>query len=821
MNENENMNSLLDESLTQPPSQEYNLTNSTNESLERSRTLSLGGQNDGDVPDEEEDCWGLLRRKGVDQECRLLHRVKDDHRDLYTVGRKETCDIVVSNSQVSAVHCMIYCAYSEDDMLTMYVEDCSKYGTYVNSSLMRLKHGERSVLKSGYEIYLMNPRHVKGEQLVSFVFINMRERLFAIKKIDGAPVTSSNSPSYKPTSAAHNEGNRQQSCHSSSSLSIRRNSTLGSRIEDLYVIGDRIGAGMCGSVHICAHKATRTKWAVKIIDTKKFGISPGTGLSVGELRQEAELMKVLNHPNIIRIRDTFETTSKIFIVMELVSGGDLFDRIIDQGKYPESRARAVMRMLLEAVKYLHDNNIIHRDLKPENILLVDESYNSQVKLTDFGLAKKASHEGLKTFCGTPQYFAPEVLERKEVGNVPNSKTQNNRYGFKADMWSLGVVLYIMLSGSFPFDEENLYDQLRDANYSVNGPEWRDISSHAKHFVRSLMTLNPADRLDVTQAMEHPWMKTVPAANRRHTVGGQKASKSNQNDANKISQEDCKTRQAPRKNFPEQKSPEETVQRTKTFTPVFWSNRPAFSATFVGEVSSQVETADQAKPVTSDAPAAKIEVNSSSVQSSSAPSMTRPPRKASAVGQEVDDIADFSSTDDESQQKRNGAENLSAKKSVEKSKNGKKRKRMKSLVTCPVDSKKSKPLIISSGANNSLLDQVRAGSGISGLHKNDGQHQSSKFLQRHNSSMLQSNVKDDESDQRLESKDGLNITSNNLVDLTKFSTPSDRKKKKSKIVTSKKEKESLRMPVKTIEHMFKLSQAKQDRQRRNNEEGAVN
>lgn len=187
--------------------------------------------------------------------------------------------------------------------------------------------------------------------------------------------------------------------------------------------------------------------------------------------------------------------------MELVRGGDLFDRIIETGRYPESNARVVMKMLLEGVKYLHDNGIVHRDLKPENILLVERDLGSQVscfcssllacllafffshhkhnfeqiKISDFGLAKRATHEGLQTFCGTPQYFAPEVLGRRKMPTRQHQHQQNNHmnqelsrgYDFKADMWSLGVVLFIMLSGVFPFDENNLYDQVSSLTFSLD------------------------------------------------------------------------------------------------------------------------------------------------------------------------------------------------------------------------------------------------------------------------------------------------------------------------------------------------------------------
>jgi serine/threonine protein kinase len=234
-------------------------------------------------------------------------------------------------------------------------------------------------------------------------------------------------------------------------IAFNDNRTYVRHVEDVYIVGDQIGSGMCGTVHLCIHRETGEHYAVKIIDTKKFTKTPG--LSTKDLREEAEMMKRLDHPNIIRIKDTFETDNIIFIVMELVRGGDLFDRILEKGRYSEMNARRVMGGILSAVSYLHSEEIIHRDLKPENILLVDPHDDTSVKITDFGLAKRTNQDGLKTFCGTPQYFAPEVLKRKST--VMGKGT----YGTSADMWSLGVVLFILLSGAFPFDEDNLFDQV--------------------------------------------------------------------------------------------------------------------------------------------------------------------------------------------------------------------------------------------------------------------------------------------------------------------------------------------------------------------------
>jgi len=339
-------------------------------------------------------------------------------------------------------------------------------------------------LKSGDEIFLTNPRFLQSKRNAahadnfdvashndvagtSFTFVNIRERVAATREKSRAPSTSQQAPC-----ARH--------------------------VEDVYVIGDQIGSGMCGIIHLCIERASGLHCAVKIIDTKKFALSPG--LTPADLREEAAMMMTLDHPNIIRIKDTFETDNIIFIVMELVRGGDLFDRIVEKGKYTENEARLVMQKVLSAVKYLHSKDIIHRDLKPENILLMGPNDDTDVKITDFGLAKRTNQEGLKTFCGTPQYFAPEVLKRKSTVKGLGS------YGTAADMWSLGVVLFILLSGAFPFDDDNLLDQIRNAHYSLGGAEWTNITDTAKHFVRSMMTLRPDQRLTVDQALDHPWMK---------------------------------------------------------------------------------------------------------------------------------------------------------------------------------------------------------------------------------------------------------------------------------------------------------------------------
>jgi phosphorylase kinase gamma subunit/serine/threonine-protein kinase Chk2/calcium/calmodulin-dependent protein kinase I len=380
------------------------------------------------------DVWGQLRRNiltpigstsksEIEEEINLCHRFVNNKRDSYLIGRSRSSDILVEDKRVSSQHCLVYCDYSQAK-LRVFIEDCSANGTYVNDSLTRLTKGERMELKSGFEIYLTNPRNQSDKTLrsTSFTFINIRERQLAQRDISFAPL--------------------HERAQSSSYIS---------HIEQQYIIGDQIGSGMCGQVFFCVHRKSLKKCAIKIIDTRKFTFSPG--LSIDELKEEARLMQQLDHPNIVKIFDTFHSEHSIHLVMELLTGGDLFDRIVERGRYSETNARRIMGKILSAVQYLHAKQIIHRDLKPENILLVDANDDTDIKITDFGLAKKANHDGLKTFCGTPQYFAPEVLKRK------GSTLGIGRYGTSADMWSLGVVLYILLSGTFPFHEENLFNQV--------------------------------------------------------------------------------------------------------------------------------------------------------------------------------------------------------------------------------------------------------------------------------------------------------------------------------------------------------------------------
>ncbi|XP_016116693.1 calcium/calmodulin-dependent protein kinase type 1-like [Sinocyclocheilus grahami] len=188
--------------------------------------------------------------------------------------------------------------------------------------------------------------------------------------------------------------------------------------------------------------------------------------------------------------------------MELVSGGELFDRILDRGVYTEKDASHVIKQVLEAVSYLHQNSIVHRDLKPENLLYYSPDESAKIMISDFGLSKMADHGVMSTACGTPGYVAPEVLAQK-----PYSKA--------VDCWSIGVITYILLSGYPPFYEENetrLFSKIMKAEYAFHSPYWDEISESAKDFIRHMLEKNPNKRFTTEQALGHPWISGDTAHN---------------------------------------------------------------------------------------------------------------------------------------------------------------------------------------------------------------------------------------------------------------------------------------------------------------------
>mmetsp|Transcript_11236 Transcript_11236/g.38336 ORF Transcript_11236/g.38336 Transcript_11236/m.38336 type:complete len:261 (+) Transcript_11236:263-1045(+) len=215
-------------------------------------------------------------------------------------------------------------------------------------------------------------------------------------------------------------------------------------------------------------------------------------------------MKKVNHPNCIKLIEVFDEKTRLYIVLELVTGGELFDRIITKGSYSEREAAILIESVVRAIAYLHQVGVVHRDLKPENLLYASGDPESPdyevIKVADFGLAKvvmPTEDHTMSTTCGTPGYVAPEVLEQRG-------------YGPEVDLWSIGVILYILLCGFPPFYDENnsvLFSQIKKGDYSFPSPYWDDISSEAKDLVKKLLQVNPAKRLKSEEIVEHPWISS--------------------------------------------------------------------------------------------------------------------------------------------------------------------------------------------------------------------------------------------------------------------------------------------------------------------------
>eukprot|EP00102_Acyrthosiphon_pisum_P019292 XP_016656502.1 PREDICTED: calcium/calmodulin-dependent protein kinase type 1 isoform X2 [Acyrthosiphon pisum] len=238
-------------------------------------------------------------------------------------------------------------------------------------------------------------------------------------------------------------------------------------------------------------------YAVKIIDKKALKGKEDS------LDNEIKVLRRLTHPNIVQLLETFEDKSKVYLIMELVTGGELFDRIVQKGSYTEKDAAHLIRQVLGAVDYMHEQGVVHRDLKPENLLYYSTDDDSKIMISDFGLSKIEDSGVMATACGTPGYVAPEVLAQKP-------------YGKAVDVWSIGVISYILLCGYPPFYDENdanLFAQILKGEFEFDSPYWDDISDSAKNFIRQLMCVDADKRYTCREALAHPWISGNAASSK--------------------------------------------------------------------------------------------------------------------------------------------------------------------------------------------------------------------------------------------------------------------------------------------------------------------
>ncbi|XP_030620552.1 death-associated protein kinase 2a [Chanos chanos] len=270
------------------------------------------------------------------------------------------------------------------------------------------------------------------------------------------------------------------------------------KVEDFYEIGEELGSGQFAIVKQCREKSSGREFAAKFIKKRQSSASR-RGVLREEIEREVNILQQICHPNIVMLHDVYENRTDVVLILELVSGGELFDFLAQKESLSEEEATQFIKQILEGVHYLHTRNIAHFDLKPENIMLLDKNVPlPRIKLIDFGLAHKITEGSeFKNIFGTPEFVAPEIVNYEPLG-------------LEADMWSVGVITYILLSGASPFLGETKQDTLGNIsamNYEFDDEFFSQTSELAKSFIRQLLQKDTKKRLTIQDALNHPWIKS--------------------------------------------------------------------------------------------------------------------------------------------------------------------------------------------------------------------------------------------------------------------------------------------------------------------------
>ncbi|XP_078120321.1 death-associated protein kinase 3 [Sander vitreus] len=276
-------------------------------------------------------------------------------------------------------------------------------------------------------------------------------------------------------------------------------------VEMYYEMGEELGSGQFAIVRKCKEKSTSIEYAAKFIKKRRLS-SSRRGVSREEIEREVNILREIQHSNIITLHDIFENKTDVILILELVSGGELFDFLAEKESLTEEEATQFLKQILDGVQYLHSKRIAHFDLKPENIMLLDKNVpNPRIKLIDFGIAHqiKAGNE-FKNIFGTPEFVAPEIVNYEPLG-------------LEADMWSIGVITYILLSGASPFLGETKQETLTNisaVNYDFDEEYFSNTSELAKDFIRRLLVKDPKKRMTIDDSLQHPWIKVIKRRNVR-------------------------------------------------------------------------------------------------------------------------------------------------------------------------------------------------------------------------------------------------------------------------------------------------------------------
>eukprot|EP00929_Paragymnodinium_shiwhaense_P112559 TRINITY_DN80806_c0_g1_i1.p1 TRINITY_DN80806_c0_g1~~TRINITY_DN80806_c0_g1_i1.p1 ORF type:complete len:503 (-),score=118.20 TRINITY_DN80806_c0_g1_i1:297-1805(-) len=401
---------------------------------------------------------------------RSVYELRSDQKSI-DIGRHPSCLLRVEDGRASGVHLRLV----RDEQDRYFIEELSSNGSFLNKDF--LKKGEIRALAHGDEISLCVHAHSKAA-FAAWTFSSVMEV----------------APRGAISAAAAGLADGLPADHKVTEDWVRSR-------WDLRIA---LGSGNFSQVKLGVEQKTGDRRAVKVSSKNSFYQFQRKRDTRLTLRSEAEVLSGLRHPNIVRVYEWFETDEHLYLVMELLEDGDLLACILEDGCFTERQARRLFRQLCEAAAYLHVRDVVHRDLKPENILVQGKDRDEMVmKLADFGLAWKHLNAGdCQTFCGTPHYLSPEIINTFH----DRSAGQRSGYGKEVDMWSLGVILYVILSGVPPFEDEGLYEQIVEGKFEFDVPEFKVVSPEAKELVKQLMNVNAAERLTIAQAMEHRWLR---------------------------------------------------------------------------------------------------------------------------------------------------------------------------------------------------------------------------------------------------------------------------------------------------------------------------
>nr|XP_016851700.1 PREDICTED: serine/threonine-protein kinase 33 isoform X3 [Anolis carolinensis] len=285
----------------------------------------------------------------------------------------------------------------------------------------------------------------------------------------------------------------------------------GGAIQLIYTFGRKLGQGSFGVVIEATHKETGIKWAIKKVNREKAGSS-----AVKLLEREVSILKTVNHDHIIHLEEVFETPKRVYLVMELCEDGELKEILQRKGQFSENETRHIIQSLASAIAYLHKKDIVHRDLKLENILVkssdIDEenAMKLNIKVTDFGLAVQkmgGSESMFQSTCGTPIYMAPEVISAHD-------------YSQQCDVWSIGVIMYMLLCGAPPFiagSEEKLFEVIKKGDLQFKHLVWQSVSEAGKNVLQQLLKVDPAHRFTANELLDCQWITGETNVQRQFNV----------------------------------------------------------------------------------------------------------------------------------------------------------------------------------------------------------------------------------------------------------------------------------------------------------------